>query len=143
MAAMNKQLLIFENRGDSIRCTPYRGKPDQHDIYTSYSSWHTPDVGFLRTVPVRGNPSWVTDKVGQSHCSREKGLPKFWFETSTAWSSLTIRLNYTLSNLIRIFITQGVRPSLPNFTIAPCVDSLLCYTSIKQPKSIFQDSPKF
>jgi hypothetical protein len=27
-------------------------------------------------------------------------------------------------------------PSLPGFTIAPCVDSLLCYRSIRQPKSI-------
>jgi hypothetical protein len=26
----NKRLLIFESRGDSNRCTPYRGKPDQH-----------------------------------------------------------------------------------------------------------------
>jgi hypothetical protein len=29
-----------------------------------------------------------------------------------------------------------VGPSLPDFTIAPCVDSLLCYRSIRQPKSI-------
>jgi hypothetical protein len=34
-------------------------------------------------------------------------------------------------------------PSLPGFTIAPCVDSLLCYRSIRQPKSILQDSPEF
>jgi hypothetical protein len=32
--------------------------------------------------------------------------------------------------------------SLPDFTIAPCVDSLLCYGSIRWPKSILQDSPK-
>jgi hypothetical protein len=35
-----------------------------------------------------------------------------------------------------------VGPSLPGFTIAPCVDSLLCYRSIRQPKSILQDSPE-
>jgi hypothetical protein len=29
-----------------------------------------------------------------------------------------------------------VGPSLPNFTIAPCVDSLLCYRSIRWPNSI-------
>jgi hypothetical protein len=29
-----------------------------------------------------------------------------------------------------------VGPSLLDFTIAPCVDSLLCYRSIRQPKSI-------
>jgi hypothetical protein len=35
-----------------------------------------------------------------------------------------------------------VGPSLPDFTIAPCVDSLLCYRLIRCPKSILQDSPK-
>jgi hypothetical protein len=38
--------------------------------------------------------------------------------------------------------TGTVSPSLPDFTIAPCVDSLLCYRSITRPKSILQDSPK-
>jgi hypothetical protein len=38
--------------------------------------------------------------------------------------------------------TGTVGPSLPDFTIAPCVDSLLCYRSIRQPKSILQDSPE-
>jgi hypothetical protein len=35
-----------------------------------------------------------------------------------------------------------VGPSLLDFTIAACVDSLLCYRSIRRPKSIIQDSPK-
>jgi hypothetical protein len=39
--------------------------------------------------------------------------------------------------------TGTVSPALPNFTIASCVDSLLCYRSIRWPKSILQDSPKF
>jgi hypothetical protein len=38
--------------------------------------------------------------------------------------------------------TGMVGPSLPGFTIAPCVDSLLCYWLIRQLKSILQDSPK-
>jgi hypothetical protein len=38
--------------------------------------------------------------------------------------------------------TDTVGPSLPGFTIAPFVDSLLCYRSIRQPKSILQDSPE-
>jgi hypothetical protein len=38
--------------------------------------------------------------------------------------------------------TDTVSPSLPDFTIAPCVNSLLCYRSIRRPKSILQDSPK-
>jgi hypothetical protein len=38
--------------------------------------------------------------------------------------------------------TSMVGPSLPDFTIAPCVDSLLCYRSIRQPNSILQCNPK-
>jgi hypothetical protein len=38
--------------------------------------------------------------------------------------------------------TSMVGPSLPDFTIAPCVDSLMCYRSIRRPKSILQNSPK-
>jgi hypothetical protein len=36
--------------------------------------------------------------------------------------------------------TGTVGPSLHGFTIAPCVDSLLCYRLIRQSKSILQDS---
>jgi hypothetical protein len=39
-------------------------------------------------------------------------------------------------------LTGTVGPPLPGFTIAPCVDSLLCYRLIRRPKSILQDSPK-
>jgi hypothetical protein len=38
--------------------------------------------------------------------------------------------------------TSTVGPSLPDFTIAPCVDSLLFYRLIRQPKSIIQDIPE-
>jgi hypothetical protein len=38
--------------------------------------------------------------------------------------------------------TSTVGLSLPGFTIAPCVDSLLCYRLIRWPKCILQDSPK-
>jgi hypothetical protein len=38
--------------------------------------------------------------------------------------------------------TDTVGPSLPGLTIAPCVDSLLCYRLIRRPKPILQDSPK-
>jgi hypothetical protein len=38
--------------------------------------------------------------------------------------------------------TSTVVPSLPGLTIAPCVDSLLCYRLIRWPKFIFQNSPK-
>jgi hypothetical protein len=38
--------------------------------------------------------------------------------------------------------TSMVGPSLLGLTIAPCVDSLLCYSLIRRPKSILQDSPQ-
>jgi hypothetical protein len=38
--------------------------------------------------------------------------------------------------------TSTVGPSLPDFTIAPCVDSLLFYRLIRRPKSIIQDIPE-
>jgi hypothetical protein len=75
MTATNKRLLISESRGDSNRCTPCRGKPDQHDTYASHTSPHMPRVCFLWAVPVHGNLSRVINKVGQSHCSWENGLP--------------------------------------------------------------------
>jgi hypothetical protein len=74
MTVTNKRLLISESRGDSNRCTPCRGKPDQHATYASHASPRTPGVRLLRAVPVRGNLSWVIDKVEQAHCSREEGL---------------------------------------------------------------------
>jgi hypothetical protein len=74
MTAKNKWLLISESRGDSNRCTPYRGKPDQHDTYASHASPRTPSVRFLWAVPIRGNLSQAVNIVEQGHCSREKGL---------------------------------------------------------------------
>jgi hypothetical protein len=38
--------------------------------------------------------------------------------------------------------TGTMGSSLPDFTIAPFVDSLLCYRSIRRPKSILQDIPE-
>jgi hypothetical protein len=38
--------------------------------------------------------------------------------------------------------TGTMGPSLPSLTIAPCVNSMLCYRLIRWPKSIFEDSPK-
>jgi hypothetical protein len=58
MAAMNKRLLMSESRGDSNQCTPYRGKPDQHDTYASHASPLMPGVRFLQAVPVCGNLSY-------------------------------------------------------------------------------------
>jgi hypothetical protein len=73
--AMNKRILISESCDDLNRCTPCRGKSDQHDMYASHTSPRMPGVRFLRAVPVCGNLPRAADRVGRSHCSREKGLP--------------------------------------------------------------------
>jgi hypothetical protein len=65
-AAINKRLLISESRGDSNRCTPCRGKLDQHVTYASHSSPRTPDVQFLWVVPVRDNLSLAPTKSKQA-----------------------------------------------------------------------------
>jgi hypothetical protein len=75
MNATNKRLLISESRGDSNRCTPCRGKLDQHAMYSSHASPRMPGVHFLRAVPICGNLSWGINRVEQSHCSWESGLP--------------------------------------------------------------------
>jgi hypothetical protein len=72
MIVTNKQLLISESRGDSNQYTPYGGKPDQHDTYTSHASPRMPDVRFMQAVSVRGNLSRVINRVGCMHYSREK-----------------------------------------------------------------------
>jgi hypothetical protein len=38
--------------------------------------------------------------------------------------------------------TSTVGPSLSRFTIASCVDSLMCYRLIRRPKSMLQNNPK-
>jgi hypothetical protein len=66
MTATNKRLLISESHNYSNRCTPCRGKPDQHAMYASHSSPCTPDVRFLWVVPVRDNLSLAPTKSKQA-----------------------------------------------------------------------------
>jgi hypothetical protein len=65
MAVTNKRLLISESRGNSNRCTPYRGKPDQYDTYAFHASPCMPSVRFLQVVHVRDNLLRVIDRVGR------------------------------------------------------------------------------
>jgi hypothetical protein len=51
MTTINKRLLISESHGDSNRCTPCRGKPDQHAMYSSHATPRTPSVRFLWAAP--------------------------------------------------------------------------------------------
>jgi hypothetical protein len=65
MTTTNKRLLISESHGDSNRCTPCRGKPDQHATYVSHSSPSTPGIRFLQAVPVCDNLSLAPTKSKQ------------------------------------------------------------------------------
>jgi hypothetical protein len=64
--ATNKRLLMFESDGDSNRCTPCRGKPNQHATYASHSSPRMPGIRFLWAVPVRDNLSLAPTKSKQT-----------------------------------------------------------------------------
>jgi hypothetical protein len=74
MTATNKQLLISESHGDSNRCTPYRGKPDQHATRfpRSVRVWSMTiriscslHIATFRTV---------VNRFEQIHYTREEGL---------------------------------------------------------------------
>jgi hypothetical protein len=75
MTATNKRLLISESHDNLNRCTPYGGKPNQHDTYASHASPHTPGVGFLWVVPVCGNLSRDANRFGQIPLLPRKRAP--------------------------------------------------------------------
>jgi hypothetical protein len=66
MTTTNKRLLISESRGDSNRCTPCRGKSNQHATYASHSSPRMPYVRFLWAVPRCDNLSLAPTKSKQA-----------------------------------------------------------------------------
>jgi hypothetical protein len=76
MTATNKRLLIFESRGDSNRCTPYRGKPDQHTTRFSRSVrvWskticisRSPHIATLREMQQIWTDPTPPEKNGSRH----------------------------------------------------------------------------
>jgi hypothetical protein len=73
--ATNKQLFISDSHDDSNRCTSCRGKLDQHDMYASHVSLHTPDVCFLQQFSYVSTFHELSTDLDKSHCFREKGLP--------------------------------------------------------------------
>jgi hypothetical protein len=62
----NKRLLISDNCGDSNRCTPCRGKPDQYATYASHSSPRMPGICFMWALPERDNLSLALTKSKQT-----------------------------------------------------------------------------
>jgi hypothetical protein len=75
MAATNKRLHISESHGDSNRCTPCRGKSDQHNTYASHASPRMSGVRFLWVVLVCGNLSQVIISVGRTLLPSRKRAP--------------------------------------------------------------------
>jgi hypothetical protein len=73
--ATNKRLLISESRGDLNRCTPYKEKPDTHDMYASHASPRTSRIRFLWVVLVRGNLSQDINSVGRTLLLSRKRAP--------------------------------------------------------------------
>jgi hypothetical protein len=84
MTATNKRLLIFESRGDSNRCTPYRGKPDQHTTRFSRSVrvWskticisRSPHIATLREMQQIWTDPTPPEKNGSRHNPQHVGWP--------------------------------------------------------------------
>jgi hypothetical protein len=98
MAATNKRLLVSESHGGSNWCTPCKGKPDQHDTYAFNASPRTPDVRFLRAVPIRGNLSWVIDRVGRILLLPRKSAPDSTSQPS--WVAHGTRLSFSPNTVI-------------------------------------------
>jgi hypothetical protein len=98
MAAMNKQLHISESHDDSNRCTPYRGKSDQYDMYASHASPRTSGVRFLQTVPIRGNLSRVVNRVGRILLILRKSVPDS--TSQPGWVAHETHLNFSSNTAI-------------------------------------------
>jgi hypothetical protein len=74
MTATNKRLLISESRGDSNRCTPCRGKSDQHATHfpRSVRVWST-TIRISRGTHIATFHTTV-NRFKQIHCTREEKL---------------------------------------------------------------------
>jgi hypothetical protein len=75
MTVTNKRLLIFESHDDSNRCTPCRGKPDQHATHfpRSVCVWSM-------TIRISRGPHIATfhtviNRFERIYCTWEEGLP--------------------------------------------------------------------
>jgi hypothetical protein len=67
-------ILISESHNDSNRCTPYRGKSDQHATRFPCSVGIYPSTICISRGPRIATFCKVINNDGQSHCSQQKGL---------------------------------------------------------------------
>jgi hypothetical protein len=84
MTATNKRLLISESRDDSNRCTPCRGKPDQHATCFSRSVRIWSMTIRISRGPYIATFYTVINRFEQIHCTREEGLPT---QSTARWPS--------------------------------------------------------
>jgi hypothetical protein len=98
MAVTHNRLLISESHGDSNRCTPCRGKLDQHNTYASHANPLMPSVRFLRAVPVCCNLLRVVDRVGRILLLPRKSAPDS--TSQPGWVALGTRLSFSHKTVI-------------------------------------------
>jgi hypothetical protein len=75
MTAINKRLLISESRGDSNRCTPCRGKLDQHATRFPRSVHVWSMTIRISRGPYMATFHTIINRFEQIHCTWEEGLP--------------------------------------------------------------------
>jgi hypothetical protein len=75
MTATNKRLFISESRSNSNRCTPYRGKPDQHDTRFPCSIRIWPSSIRISRGPHIATFCTVINRFKQIYCPQEEGVP--------------------------------------------------------------------
>jgi hypothetical protein len=121
MTDTNKRLLISESRGDLNRCTPCRGKPDQHATYDSHASPRTLPVGSPRTWQpfMSYRQSWADPLLPKRRASSFSPEPAN--EAVGAKSSIYQRSTTRLTELISPvcnryiqYLLTGANPSVLN-----------------------------
>jgi hypothetical protein len=89
---------MFESRGDLNRCTPCRGKLDQHDTYACNTSPRTPSVHFLLAIPVHGKLSRDVDRFEQITLLLRKSAPDIIYSMSADRSAGPYPVSLKLTN---------------------------------------------
>jgi hypothetical protein len=72
---LNSYVKTAMSHGDLNRCTPYRGKPDIHNMYSSRASLGMPHVCFLWAVHICGNLSLAINNIGWTLLLLRKRAP--------------------------------------------------------------------
>jgi hypothetical protein len=75
MTATNKQLFIPESHGDSNRCTPCRGKPDQHATRFPHLVYVLSQTVCISRGPFIATFHTVVNRFEQVNYTREEWLP--------------------------------------------------------------------